>query len=61
MRISIGTRGSELALAQSGEAAERLRGLGHEAELEVIRTTGDMKKDRAFSAVGAHGIFVAPT
>jgi hydroxymethylbilane synthase len=39
--LRIGTRGSELAVAQSERIAQRLRELGHEAELVKIVTTGD--------------------
>jgi hydroxymethylbilane synthase len=41
MAIRIGTRGSALALAQSGLVVEALRGLGAEAELVSITTSGD--------------------
>ena len=49
MKLRIGTRGSALALAQSGEVAARLRAHGHEAELVVVSTTGDRVTDRAFA------------
>jgi hydroxymethylbilane synthase len=39
--IRIGTRGSALALAQSGHVADELRGLGAEVELITIKTSGD--------------------
>jgi hydroxymethylbilane synthase len=55
--IRLGTRGSKLALAQSGLIAERLRGLGIEVETVVITTAGD----RATSTrpdTNAVGIFV---
>ena len=58
MKLRIGTRGSALALAQSGEVAARLRAHGHEAELVVVSTTGDRVTDRAFADVGAFGVFV---
>jgi hydroxymethylbilane synthase len=40
-RLRIGTRGSELALAQAERVAARLRELGHETELIKIQTAGD--------------------
>jgi len=58
MKFRIGTRGSALALAQSGDVAARLRARGHEAELVVVSTTGDRVTDRAFADVGAFGVFV---
>jgi hydroxymethylbilane synthase len=58
MKVRIGTRGSALALAQSGDVAARLRANGHDAELVVVSTTGDRVTDRAFSDVGAFGVFV---
>lgn len=58
MKVRIGTRGSALALAQSGDVAARLRAHGHDAELVVVSTTGDRVTDRAFADVGAFGVFV---
>ena len=59
--LRIGTRGSPLALAQAGQVRERLaaaHGLPAERiELEVIRTTGDMIRDRPLSEVGGKGLF----
>jgi hydroxymethylbilane synthase len=40
-RITIGTRGSKLALAQAGMVATRLRELGVQVSTVTIRTTGD--------------------
>jgi hydroxymethylbilane synthase len=39
--LRLGTRGSELALAQAGRVASLLRGLGHEIALVKIETSGD--------------------
>jgi len=41
MNVRIGTRGSALALAQSGHVADWLRELGAETELVPITTSGD--------------------
>ncbi len=58
MKLRIGTRGSALALAQANDVAARLAALGHDPEITVISTTGDRVTDRAFTEVGAFGIFV---
>lgn len=58
MKIRIGTRGSRLALTQSRMVARRLQEQGHETELIVIKTAGDLVRDRAFGDIGAPGIFV---
>lgn len=58
MKLRIGTRGSALALAQANDVAARLSAVGHDAEIHVISTTGDRVTDRAFTDVGAFGIFV---
>lgn len=57
--LRLGTRGSELALAQSGHVAQALRDAwpGLEVELVVIRTTGDAHQDKALSAFGGKGVF----
>jgi hydroxymethylbilane synthase len=41
MKLRLGTRGSPLALAQSGLVAASLRSKGHEVELITITTSGD--------------------
>jgi hydroxymethylbilane synthase len=58
VRVRIGSRGSALALAQTEDVAERLRALGHEAEVVVIRTAGDRDVSNRFSDIGAPGVFV---
>jgi hydroxymethylbilane synthase len=56
MRIRLGTRGSRLALIQSGLVAKRLRDAGHEIELVPIVTEGDVRPvDMPFG----EGVFVA--
>jgi len=59
--LRIGTRGSPLALAQAGQVRERLAAvLGWSADriaLEVIRTTGDLIRDRPLSEAGGKGLF----
>lgn len=58
-RWRIGTRGSRLALAQAGWVRDRCIacGLG-QAELVVIRTSGDRIVDRPLYAIGGKGLFV---
>ena len=59
--IRIGTRGSQLALAQASEVRARLmaaHGLPEEAfAIEVISTSGDRILDRPLSEVGGKGLF----
>jgi len=57
--LRIATRGSELALAQAGQLAERVRReLGCETELVVVRTTGDRIQDVSLAKMGGKGLFV---
>ncbi len=49
--LRLGTRASELALAQAGSVAKRLRALGREVELVKIQTSGDRLQGR----VSEHG------
>src|ERR1700735_5885806 len=59
--ISIGSRGSPLALVQAREVQGRLAeacGLGLERiEIKVIRTTGDAIQDRPLAEAGGKGLF----
>ncbi len=55
--LRLGTRGSALAVAQSTQVADALRGLGHPVELRVIRTTGDRIQDRPLADAGGKGLF----
>jgi len=57
--LRIGTRGSELALAQSRGVARELQQAwpGLEVRLVVIRTRGDALQDRALSTFGGKGVF----
>ena len=59
--LTIGTRGSPLALAQAYETRKRLAGaLGEPEErfpLVVIKTSGDKILDRALSESGGKGLF----
>jgi hydroxymethylbilane synthase len=59
--LTIGTRGSPLALAQANMVRARLaaaHGLPPEGiEQKVIRTTGDMVRDRPLTEIGGKGLF----
>ena len=57
MRLKIGSRGSQLGLWQANHIASRLRGEGHEVEVEIIHTTGDKITEVALAKVGAKGMF----
>ena len=55
----IGTRGSQLALAQAENVARLLNELGVETSLKIIKTSGDRFTDRPLHAVsGGVGAFV---
>src|SRR5690606_36430505 len=58
MKLKLGTRGSALALTQSGTIADALRGAGHDVEIVIIRTAGDRSSAPSFGAIGAQGVFV---
>ena len=57
-RLIIGSRGSRLALWQAEQAKARLIELnpGLEIQIEVIKTTGDVKPD-PLSVIGGKGVF----
>src|SRR5215216_5368411 len=56
--LVIGSRGSKLALWQAEQARERLKLLnpGIEINIEIIKTTGDVKSD-PLSVIGGKGVF----
>ncbi len=55
--ITIGSRGSQLALWQARHIAARLAELGVETRLEIIKTTGDKITDVPLAQVGGKGLF----
>ncbi|MFN8604391.1 MAG: hypothetical protein U0842_28265, partial [Candidatus Binatia bacterium] len=57
-KLRVGTRGSALALAQSGQTVARLEAAGVPAELVVIRTSGDKLATVSLSKVGGKGLFI---
>lgn len=55
--ITIGSRGSQLALWQARWVEARLRDLGKECRVEVIKTTGDRITGVPLAKVGSKGLF----
>src|SRR5579871_5923334 len=55
--LTVGSRGSQLALWQARWIQARLDGFGIESRLEIIHTTGDKITDVALSKVGTKGLF----
>src|SRR5215510_7395776 len=59
--LSIGTRGSPLALAQAREVRARIAAAypidAEGIELRIIRTSGDMVQDRPLTEIGGKGLF----
>ncbi len=55
--LTIGSRGSQLALWQARWIQTRLEALGETCRLEIIHTTGDKITDVALSKVGTKGLF----
>jgi hydroxymethylbilane synthase len=58
--LRIGTRGSLLARTQTGWVVDQIRAAnpGLQVVVEIIQTTGDMRRDVPFAAVGTKGMFV---
>ncbi|MDH3232077.1 MAG: hydroxymethylbilane synthase [Alphaproteobacteria bacterium] len=62
-RLTIGTRGSDLALAQANLVADRLRAAHPDLAapdaiaITVIKTTGDRVQDRPLAEIGGKGLF----
>jgi hydroxymethylbilane synthase len=57
MKLTIGSRGSQLALWQANHISALLRGQGHEVEILIIKTTGDKLQEVTFAQVGSKGMF----
>lgn len=56
--LRIGTRGSRLAVAQTSQIVDRLRGLGRNVVVETISTRGDARGDMPVAMLGGDGVFV---
>ncbi|MCS7121624.1 MAG: hydroxymethylbilane synthase [Archaeoglobaceae archaeon] len=58
MKLVVGSRGSKLALAQTKRVLEKLRSEGYEVELKIIKTEGDLMKDKPLHEFKGKGAFV---
>jgi len=58
MSITIGTRGSKLALAQTTTVCKKLEALGIETKTVVINTQGDTSTQVPLHEIGGQGVFV---
>jgi hydroxymethylbilane synthase len=56
--LTLGTRGSALALWQARHIEKRLRGVGATVDLRIIKTRGDQMLDVPLAKVGGKGLFV---
>jgi hydroxymethylbilane synthase len=57
MKLTIGSRGSALALWQAHWIKGQLEALGHVCYIEIIKTTGDKITDVPLAKVGTKGLF----
>jgi hydroxymethylbilane synthase len=55
--LTLGTRGSRLALTQSEACAERLRATGFRVEIRVVRTTSDHLPETPISVIDRRDVF----
>jgi hydroxymethylbilane synthase len=58
MKITIGSRGSPLALWQANWVKDRLEAAGHELRIKIIKTSGDKLQNAALVASGTKGLFI---
>jgi hydroxymethylbilane synthase len=56
--VRIGTRGSQLALWQANEVANKLSEQGYRSEVVVFKTTADKRQDVPLAAIGGKGLWV---
>jgi hydroxymethylbilane synthase len=56
--VRIGTRGSQLALWQANEVANKLSEEGYRTEIVIIKTTADKRQDVPLAAIGGKGLWV---
>lgn len=58
--LYIGSRGSKLALAQTGQVAKQIEAAnpGWKTEIRVIKTQGDLVQDKPLNEFGGKGVFV---
>lgn len=57
-KLTIGSRGSKLALWQANWVRARLLAAGHRAEIAAIRTSGDRMPRAALTSSGIKGLFI---
>ena len=55
--ITIGTRGSDLALWQANHIKSELNSIGQHVEIEIIKTKGDRIQDMSFDKMEGKGFF----
>jgi hydroxymethylbilane synthase len=58
MPITIGTRGSKLALVQTENVIKKLGAIGIDANYEIINTQGDTTTQVPLHEIGGQGVFV---
>ncbi len=58
MNLRLGTRASDLAIAQSRRIAQQLAQRGHSVDLVPVKTEGDRDQARPFAELGPAGLFV---
>ncbi len=56
-KLIIGTRGSELALWQARYTQDRLKEIGVDSELKIIKTRGDQIQHLSFDKIEGKGFF----
>jgi hydroxymethylbilane synthase len=56
--VRIGTRGSQLALWQANEAANKLTEQGYRTAVVTFKTTADKRQDVPLAAIGGKGLWV---
>jgi hydroxymethylbilane synthase len=57
--LRLGTRGSTLALWQANHVKKALEATGeHQAEIIIIKTSGDQEQEKPVSEIGAKGVFI---
>ncbi len=57
-KVVVGTRGSKLALAQTEKVVRRLKERGYEVKIRIIKSTGDIMKDKPLYEFKGSGAFV---
>jgi hydroxymethylbilane synthase len=58
MKITIGSRGSALALWQANWVKDQLAAAGHDVTIKIIKTSGDKLQNAALAASGTKGLFI---